>query len=177
MCPQMSAYPVVVVQLSQEGCWDPLASSPFLSVTGDWSWLSAGLCSQQGPPAQCRIKGKGCICVVANPTWQRWMGCHKQGVSQLWLGNYTSWVKNLPAWQNYTYSESGPSYCKRKMWPWVMLLSLGQQCHHAVCVYFSLWFRPRSRRGTDQWGAKSISVPWSYVIKIYLLQENCGWAV
>lgn len=24
------------------------------------------------------------------------------------------------------------------MWPWVMVLSLGQQCHHAVCVLISL---------------------------------------
>lgn len=64
---------------------------------------------------------------------------------QQWARNNTSWVKNLPAWQNY--SESGASYSKSEMWPWVMVLSLGQQCHHAVCAYFSLWFRPSCKRG------------------------------
>lgn len=137
VCPQMSTYPMVVVQVSPEGSWDPLASSPVLSVFGGWSWLSAGPCSQQAPPAQCRIKGKGCICVVANATWQRCMGCHTRGVSQQWLRNYTSWVKTSSL---TNYSGSGPSYSKSEMWPWVML-SLGQQCHHAVCGYFSLWFR------------------------------------
>lgn len=77
----MSTYPMAVVQLSPEGSWDPLATSPFLSVIGDWSWFSAGPCSQQAPPALCQIQGKGCTCVMGNPAWQRCMGCHKRGVS------------------------------------------------------------------------------------------------